>query len=1493
MKELLDNYLVELLHINDINKNSLLKIDATPNKTIEISSSFGAVHTHLINIIKERLGKTANTLLKDSSPTTQGEQRIGKDLNVLDWKFLNGTKDYVTLDKFIDEAYKNLTSKGNNILFLSIGTFNWMVPYDDGMVEISSPILIFPIKLVRTGASSPVYIEFIDDDINFNPCLYYKLKENVSADVLKELPHPMGKVDFDTPIEINKITPEYLDNLVDFAASNRQSTETVFNVKLDKAYISTYNHDEICMYYDLKRNKEKLLNHEIVNKMYLNVDGLISYDKSKNDNVSFVLPYDSTQEEIIRDVVNTKSLIIKGPPGSGKTLTIANMISSLLANGKKVLFSSKKESAMTEVYAKLPKEIRDFALLLDAESEASAVNISATSIKKELKRVIQEKEGYRNHSNIKDINILLNNYSREVEKLIKYYSFVFDKNLIEDSYFNIINNYLEYESLEELDVIEEKNALAYNKEMFDYLVNEFSETQNIFSNLTKDNKYPLNKNPYYYLKDNIDTDDLYNKFNKIKDSLIELINIINSKIENINSLTLDSLIWFLGDKLPDEDLKLLYNSKILKDNKDNLLNKLIKYLKIKEKENKLDKDIDIPLFDLMAQLDKTKELKINEEINNKDLDLIFNNISIFEDDKHFLKEEKDILSLVNSFKEINEINEKIDLLLFNSRAVYKKELTKEDIDFIIESNEIIKPFVKDNKKIGAFAFKAKKALDKLKTLSYLKDPTLEELYKGSCDLKEVKELDGKIKFILSGLERILHQNITEEKQETLNTTFKYVSSDVMVFITDIKKNYKFITETASKLGLKEYKLKDLKETLNDLVIIKELDELILDIKDEVGLSSSFNNEIIAKNGLGILYLNSNLDDTLIAIKHIRENRNKILPIINNVKNMFDDIKDYFEMNCYVFKNLELSFEEIKIFNDLVSNKNAIGDFYKLKAKTNNKELNTLVHYTKFVKRYLDNLDYVVNKKNEILNIFKHSFYNKLLKGKILTASNPSAVTFDIVNSAKKLHEINNELMGQYCLSIQDKLMSFINPNDPAFLGLSSERGTKNLRLLFKEEKDLILKMKRCIILSPSTASALMRAEEFSHFDVVIIDEASQMLPVEMLPLLFRAKQAIIVGDEWQMPPISHFKIKGPEGYKTEDEDFILNKEDSALALALKSKSFDTRELKSHYRSKTESLIKFSQERFYPYMQTFPAIQPKTDELGIEDIYVPDGYCISGQNEKEAILVVEKLVEHFNKYYNPDKVELSSSVGVVAFGEAQLKLIEAYVRKNTDLFNKCAKLEAKLGNVKEKTIFFKTIEKVQGQEADKLILSLTYGKDRNDRIIQMMGEMNKSYGECIFNVAVTRAKNMITVIHSVKPEELTNPNIAFIRQYLLITRELSNYGKNQFLSENPTPFMLSIGKYLETLGISKDRIVYGYGVTKGSVRIPIVILSDDLKRAMFGIWAEKDIKVSSYIDINSRYYQVLLGNGWNLYNILAHDWYYNNNGEKEKLENYYNNIRKKF
>ena len=114
------------------------------------------------------------------------------------------------------------------------------------------------------------------------------------------------------------------------------------------------------------------------------------------------------------------------------------------------------------------------------------------------------------------------------------------------------------------------------------------------------------------------------------------------------------------------------------------------------------------------------------------------------------------------------------------------------------------------------------------------------------------------------------------------------------------------------------------------------------------------------------------------------------------------------------------------------------------------------------------------------------------------------------------------------------------------------------------------------------------------------------------------------------------------------------------------------------------------------------------------------------------------------------------------------------------------------------------------------------------------------------------------------------------------------GKAQFVGysvDEVSGFARSVADTIVALGVEKERVVLDCGVTDGSVKIPLVVLSIDYKTAELGLWLEKPISADkNYLDYNSRYVESLKQRGWNIERVYAHDWFDNNKYEKENIKN---------
>ena len=175
--------------------------------------------------------------------------------------------------------------------------------------------------------------------------------------------------------------------------------------------------------------------------------------------------------------------------------------------------------------------------------------------------------------------------------------------------------------------------------------------------------------------------------------------------------------------------------------------------------------------------------------------------------------------------------------------------------------------------------------------------------------------------------------------------------------------------------------------------------------------------------------------------------------------------------------------------------------------------------------------------------------------------------------------------------------------------IGKQRAHIPFRQLMKRAGQALRDMKPCYMLSPISLSQIVNAEP-EIFDVLIIDEASQMKIEDSIGAILRSKQTIIVGDPQQLPPTNFFNTTAEF-----DGDGIIDDDESILDLAL-SKYQPARMLKWHYRSKHESLINFSNYHFYNNNLIIPP--SANDQFAIKNNYINGNYAARVKSESTTV-----------------------------------------------------------------------------------------------------------------------------------------------------------------------------------------------------------------------------------------------------------------------------------
>ena len=527
--------------------------------------------------------------------------------------------------------------------------------------------------------------------------------------------------------------------------------------------------------------------------------------------------------------------------------------------------------------------------------------------------------------------------------------------------------------------------------------------------------------------------------------------------------------------------------------------------------------------------------------------------------------------------------------------------------------------------------------------------------------------------------------------------------------------------------------------------------------------------------------------------------------------------------------------------------------------------------------------------DKIEEVFKYNFYNTLIKE--IFNEYPLLNNFNKLSHEqliKKYKELDKKLILQYRKKVA-YLASKRNIPTGHFSNIKSELSELSLikneinkkkkhipiRKLISKSANAIQGLKPCFMMSPLSVSQYLPPNDIS-FDVLIIDEASQLRPEEALGSIARAKQIVIVGDPKQLPPTSFFNSID----KSDDSETVASESESILDIFLNIYR-PIRQLRWHYRSQHESLIDFSNQYFYDgNLLVFPSpTSVKSDTLGIKYHYIENAVYQNRRNKLEAKIIIEQLEKQMKKYPN-------LSIGIGTFNSNQRDLIQDMVDEREKKSLIMANYLSKWKDSSE-AFFIKNLENLQGDERDVIFISTTYGKDKDTRkVYQRFGPINSDVGWRRLNVMITRAKQKMEIFTSMKSNDIiitekSSRGVRALKEFLyfLETSKLTQLPKimdRGFDSE----FEESVYKILNQVGYE---VVPQVGVAGYFIDLAVVSESNS-SDFILGIECDGATYHSSKSarDRDRLRQEVLERLGWNIYRIWSVDWYKNRENEISKL-----------
>ncbi len=453
--------------------------------------------------------------------------------------------------------------------------------------------------------------------------------------------------------------------------------------------------------------------------------------------------------------------------------------------------------------------------------------------------------------------------------------------------------------------------------------------------------------------------------------------------------------------------------------------------------------------------------------------------------------------------------------------------------------------------------------------------------------------------------------------------------------------------------------------------------------------------------------------------------------------------------------------------------------------------------------------------------------------------------------------------------------------------IAKKRGHIALRKLFVRAGEAVQRIKPVLLMSPISVAQFLPPGKV-QFDLLVIDEASQVRPEDALGAVARANQIVVVGDKMQLPPTSFFDRLLADAAELEDDgddaDDLLQGAASAASMEsvltlCEARGLGARMLTWHYRSRDPSLIAVSNREFYDSGLILPPSPLQEDPAyGLCFTRVDGLYDRGGKrdNRKEGEAVVDRVAEHA-------RAHPSLSLGIVTFSFAQLNLItellEARRRKDPTL-------DGFLRQGQSEDVFVKNIENVQGDERDVILVSVGYGPSRpGARPSNEFGPVNGDGGERRLNVLFTRARVRCEVFASFDPEDLDVSRSA--REGPRILKRFLEFAKHgQMDDSSPTgesadsPFEEDVADVIRSFGFLADPQVgsAGFRIDLG-IRHPekpgAYLLAVECDGATYhsALWARERDRLRQ---------DVLESLGWRFHRIWSTDWFYNRKTEIERL-----------
>jgi very-short-patch-repair endonuclease len=451
--------------------------------------------------------------------------------------------------------------------------------------------------------------------------------------------------------------------------------------------------------------------------------------------------------------------------------------------------------------------------------------------------------------------------------------------------------------------------------------------------------------------------------------------------------------------------------------------------------------------------------------------------------------------------------------------------------------------------------------------------------------------------------------------------------------------------------------------------------------------------------------------------------------------------------------------------------------------------------------------------------------------------------------------------------------------------IPQQRPRVSVRKLLLRARGAVQALKPCLMMGPQAVAQFLDPLGMK-FDLVIMDEASQLRPEEAIGAIARGRQLVVVGDPKQLPPTTFFARQNQAG--EEVDEYTTTEAESILDICL-ANFRPSRSLRWHYRSRHHSLIAFSNQPFYKgNLIVCPSPYGQNPRLGVRATYLAHATYENQTNLVEAQRVVDAVVEHVTTHPK-------ESLGVVTLNIKQRDLISELLEER--LTSTPGADDYKQRWLDERQgLFVKNLENVQGDERDCIMISTTFGQPPGASVVrQNFGPISRQGGWRRLNVLFTRARQSISIYTSLRPEDIvidgsTPEGTKALRNYLEYARSGLLEAPEQTEHEPDSDFEIAV---IDVLRAMNYEVTPQLGVS--GFRIDIAVKHPDHPGTFLAAIECDGAQYHSAQSARDRdriRQEILESQGWRgrIWRIWSTDWYRGPSQEMAKLKSFLDQLR---